>query len=639
MTRPLVGVDDVTAPDWLVISQQAATSGLRTTLRSQPAAIGLVTSLAWRASRRLTLAVLLLQLAAGCAAALGLLATADVLTELLAGGPTPERLTASLPAVAQLVVLLATRALLEALSGAAQAALRPRVEQAAQRELHLTVAEVALIAFEDSEYVDLLRQGKERGVRSIETSVRVIADLAKALIHLVAAVVTAGLLHPLLAPLVLLSVVPEVWASARAVRLQYGSFLRMVTRRRRQTIASDLLTSRSTAAEMRACTAGPALLTEYLRISSQLTAEAQRVELAKSGVQLAGRAVAGLGTGIGFAVLGLLLYVGALPLALAGTAVMAMRLAGTALSTTMAGVSLIYENSMYIDLYTTLLKQTRHYTLPTTRAAAPRDPRRITLEAVSFSYPGQSEPALHDLDLVIRKGQTVALVGENGSGKSTLAKLLTGLYAPTAGRVCWNGVDLATVDPRTVHDRVAIVAQDPARWPMTAYDNVRIGRLDRESPDGLQRALAGSGADAVIEDLPAGGDTVLSRQFRTGRDLSGGQWQRIALARGLYRDAPILVADEPTAAMDARAEQAAFASLQRLGSGDRTTILITHRLVNVRHADLIVVLDHGRIVEQGSHHQLLARGGVYSTLYELQASAYLSTGPRDEPAQRLRPAN
>ncbi|MFK4085806.1 ABC transporter ATP-binding protein [Kribbella sp. NPDC020789] len=636
MTRPLVGVDEVTAPDWLQIGQQAAGSGLRTALRSLPGAVQLVGSLAWQASRRLTVAVLVLQLAAGCVAAFGLLATADVLTALLAGGPTPGRLTAALPAILQLVLLLSGRAVLDALGSAAQAALRPRIEQAAQQELHRAVAEVALIAFEDSEYVDLLRQGQERGIRSIEISVRGVADLTKSLIQLVAAVATAALLHPLLAPLVLFAVVPEVLASARAVQLQYNSYLSMVSLRRRQSIASALLTGRPTAAEMRACTAGPALLTEYLRISTKLTAEAQRVEMAKSGVNLVGRAVAGLGTAIGFGVLGLMLYAGWLPLALAGTAVMAMRLAGTALSNSMAGVTQIYENSLYIELYSTLLLQTRRHTTAKTGATAPRDPRRITLEAVSFTYPGQPEPALKDLHLTIRKGQTVALVGENGSGKTTLAKLLTGLYAPTTGRVCWNGVDLATVDAHTVHDRIAIVAQEPARWPMSAYDNIRIGRLD--SPNGLDESLTASGADAVIAELPAGGDTVLSREFKSGRDLSGGQWQRIGLARGLYRDAPILVADEPTAAMDARAERAAFESLQRIGSG-RTTILITHRLVNVRHADVIVVLEQGRIVEQGSHHELLARGGVYAGLYELQASAYLSPDQPAGPARLLRPAN
>ncbi len=633
MTRPLVGVDEMTAPDWLQIGQQAAGSGLRTALRSLPGAVGLVSSLAWRTSRRLTLAMGLLQLAAGCVAAFGLLATADVLTALLAGGPTPDRLVAALPAVAQLVALLSGRAVLDAVGGAAQAALRPRIEQAAQQELHKAVADVALIAFEDSEYVDLLRQGQERGVRSIEISVRGVSDLTKSLIQLVAAVATAGLLHPLLAPLVLLAVVPEVLASARAVQLQYNSYLRMVSLRRRQSIASGLLTGRPTAAEMRACTAGPALLTEYLRISTKLTAEAQRVEMAKSGVNLVGRTIAGFGTAIGFGVLGLMLYADWLPLALAGTAVMAMRLAGTALSNSMAGVTQIYENSLYIELYTTLLHQTRHHTTPVTGNAAPRDPRRITLEAVSFTYPGQSEPALHNLNLTIRKGQTVALVGENGSGKTTLAKLLTGLYAPTEGRVCWNGVDLSTVDAHTVYDRIAIVAQEPARWPMSAYDNVRMGRLERAT--GLEEALAGSGADEVVAELPAGGDTVLSRDFKSGRDLSGGQWQRIGLARGLYRDAPILVADEPTAALDARAEQAAFASLRRLSAGDRTSILITHRLVNVRHADVIVVLEQGRIVEQGSHAELLARGGVYAGLYDLQASVYLTEGAELE--RRLRP--
>jgi ATP-binding cassette subfamily B protein len=159
---------------------------------------------------------------------------------------------------------------------------------------------------------------------------------------------------------------------------------------------------------------------------------------------------------------------------------------------------------------------------------------------------------------------------------------------------------------------------------MTAHDNVRIGRLERSDPDGLALAAAinASGADTVIDGLPAGGETVLSRQFSNGRDLSGGQWQRIGVARGLYRDAPILVADEPTAALDARAEQAVFESLRRLSDGGRTTLLITHRLANVRHAELIVVMENGRIVDQGNHMELIGRDGPYAELYNLQAAAY-----------------
>ncbi|HEX2301894.1 MAG TPA: ABC transporter ATP-binding protein [Pseudonocardiaceae bacterium] len=249
------------------------------------------------------------------------------------------------------------------------------------------------------------------------------------------------------------------------------------------------------------------------------------------------------------------------------------------------------------------------------------------------------------MNLTIHRGQVVALVGENGSGKSTLAKIITGLYLPDEGRVCWDGIDIAQVDQRDLHSQIAVVLQNPAEWPMTAENNVRIGRLERADPDGsvLAGVAAESGADAVVAELPDGWHSVLSRKFQNGCDLSGGQWQRISVARGLYRDAPLLVADEPTAAMDARAEHAAFRSLQALrrassaestdgddaagGGPPRTTLLITHRLANIRHADQIIVLDHGRVTEQGTHDELMARGGGYGELFTLQAQAYLGAEP------------
>ncbi|MGB8229200.1 MAG: ABC transporter ATP-binding protein [Pseudonocardiaceae bacterium] len=317
------------------------------------------------------------------------------------------------------------------------------------------------------------------------------------------------------------------------------------------------------------------------------------------------------------------------------------------MSTTVFAANRLFEHSFYLDLLTSCLAQARGYHRPAAVERLPRDPQRIELREVSFSYPGKDEPALHRINLTISRGQVIALVGENGSGKSTLAKVITGLYLPDQGQVSWDGVDIAKVDQGELHSQVAVVLQNPVEWPMTAENNVRIGRLERPDPEGsvLAAAAADSGADAVVADLPDGWRSVLSREFQNGCDLSGGQWQRISVARGLYRDAPLLVADEPTAAMDARAEHAVFQSLQMLrragdmsGNGSattRTTVLVTHRLANIRHADQIIVLDRGHITEQGTHQELMARGGGYAELFTLQARAYLDG--TDEPDRLSQP--
>ncbi|KAA8886306.1 ATP-binding cassette domain-containing protein [Nocardia colli] len=621
----------MTTPAWMTVDQQVAAAGLGRTLLALPAGARVVIGLAWQASARLTIGTVLLAVAGGCATAFGLLATADVLGGLLTQGPTPQRVVAALPSVGLVAAALAVRALIESATATAEALLKPRAERIARDQAHTAIARVELVAFEDSHYADLVRQGLQRGMGSIDRCLQAIVSISGALIHVIAAVITTAVLHPLLAPLVLLAVLPELWASARAAKLSYQSYIRMVTRNLRTAIASELLSGRDTAAELRSCTAGPALLAEYRRISEQLTDETSRVELARARVRLAGRTVAGVGTGLAYGVLGLLLYLDALPLALAGTAVVAMRMATTALSQTMIGINSLYENILYLEFYANLLEQTERRTRPSATGRAPADPREITLDSVSFTYPGQDEPAVREVSLTIGRGEIVALVGENGSGKSTLAKLITGLYLPTSGRVQWDGVDLATVDEQSIYRRIAMVMQDPARWPMTARDNIRIGRIERTDPDGraIACAAAESGADAVIGELPDGERTVLSRRFANGQDLSGGQWQRISVARGLYRDAPILVADEPTAAMDARAEHQVFQSLQRLSRGTgraaehRTTILITHRLANIRHADKIIVLDRGRVVEAGTHTELMLAEGTYAQLFGLQAAAYL----------------
>jgi ATP-binding cassette, subfamily B, bacterial len=644
--RPLIGVEDITTPSWAEGYAATADAGLRAVAAEAPGTVALTVRWAWRSSPALTLLAGGVQLAAGAATAFGLLATADVFTQLLAEGPTPARLVAALPAIAAVVAASAARGLLDASVAAVQGALAPRVEQQAQDDLHAAVLEVDLAAFDDADFAELVERANMHGPNRLGTCVGDTGDLIAALVSVSAAVFTAGVLHPVLAPVVLLATLPKGWATVRSARLMFDSIVRMNSARRRLSVTSQLITNRGPAGEVRAFTTQPVLLGEHRRIGDTITADAVRLERDRSVVHLIGRTAAGAGTGLAYLVLGLLIYEGSMALALAGTAALAMRTSGQAATNTIYEINRLYEASFYLRLYRSCLDGAARRRRPPATTHLTGDPAEITLSGVTFRYPGQDEAALADVTVTLRRGEVIALVGENGSGKSTLAKLITGLYLAETGTVTWDGVDVATVDAHELHDRVAVVMQDPLRWPMTAENNVRIGRLGRADPDGalLAEAATRSGTDTVVADLPDGWSTVLSREFQGGRDLSGGQWQRLSVARGLYRDAPVVIADEPTAALDARAEHAVFRTLRGLaGTGheraceriidpapaERITVLVTHRLANVRHADQILVLERGRLIEHGRHDQLMARGGTYHELFTLQARAY--TGGTDEP--------
>jgi len=241
---------------------------------------------------------------------------------------------------------------------------------------------------------------------------------------------------------------------------------------------------------------------------------------------------------------------------------------------------------------------------------------------VTFGYPGSERVALRDVSVRIEPGEVVALVGANGSGKTTLAKLLAGLYLPSEGRVCWAGKDSREVDRREVLAHTAIVFQDFMQYALSAGDNIGLGRHERASDTaGIVRAAEQAGADRDLSALPDGYQTLLGPAFIDGTDLSTGQWQRVALARTFFRDAPLVILDEPTAALDAKAEHELFARIGELFA-DRSVLLISHRFSTVRAADRIYVLNEGSVVESGTHVELLAAGGTYAELFMLQASPY-----------------
>jgi ATP-binding cassette subfamily B protein len=259
------------------------------------------------------------------------------------------------------------------------------------------------------------------------------------------------------------------------------------------------------------------------------------------------------------------------------------------------------------------------------RSAAGLPRSSIRFERVAFTYPGRTEPVFDGFDLEIEAGRSLAIVGENGAGKTTFVKLLARMYDPAAGRIVVDGIDLHDIDPVSWRTRLAPVFQDFLQLEVSAYDNVAFGALEhRGDAEGVIRAGELAGALPLIERLPEGWDTVLSREFTGGTQLSGGEWQRLALARALFavrNGAAVLILDEPTAAMDVRGEAEVYDRFLELTRGV-TTIVISHRFSTVRRADRIVVIEHGRVIEDGSHAELLAAGGHYARMYLLQAARF-----------------
>lgn len=246
----------------------------------------------------------------------------------------------------------------------------------------------------------------------------------------------------------------------------------------------------------------------------------------------------------------------------------------------------------------------------------------LVLENVTFQYPGSDRPALENISFRLEAGQTTALVGSNGSGKTTIVKLLTRLYDPTEGRITLDGVDLRDYDPDDLRRAFGVVLQDYMRYHLTVRENIGFGQIGEMANDNRIVAAAEKGqAKALIDGMEDGLDTVLGREFPEGIELSGGEWQRVAISRGFMREADILILDEPTAALDARTEQALYAKFAEMVRG-RTAVFISHRLSTVRVADQIVVIEGGRLVENGSHDVLMAADGRYAHLFNLQAERY-----------------
>ncbi|MFF9396450.1 ABC transporter ATP-binding protein [Streptomyces griseoluteus] len=605
---------------------------LRSMVRRLPGMLASSLELARQADPKAARTVLAAEVGRGVAQAVSLLAVNSALGSLLTGPDIEHRLRAAVPALAVMAATMLISALLRAASTYATGRLEPKVERVAT-ELYLErAANVELAAIEDHAFHKLLDTA-QYGARSARHMISYSARVINALISLVAAAGVLTVLHPALLPLLVTMTLPSAWSALTNARRRYESFHTWVQHARAGHLIGSLLTEPGAAPEIRVHGVGPFLLRHYRAMSETAETEQARLSRLAARTGLAAAAWTGLATLATYATLGALLLAGAMALSVAGTAVIAIRTGSASLDTLVLEINQLHEEALFVGDLKRLYVEAAERAIPVGGEELPEEPKEIRFQDVTFSYPGESaRPALDGVSLSLPMGRIIALVGENGSGKTTLVKLLAGLYAPDRGRVLWDGVDAARADRRLLAERVAMVAQDFKRWPFTARVNVAVGRSSVPmTEERLAAAVAEAGAEEVVAGLPRGLDTLLARNFTGGHELSGGQWQRLGIARAAYRRGDILIVDEPTAALDARAELAVFEKIRALAGSGQTVVLITHRLASVRHADLVHVLERGRLVESGSPEELLARGGVYAELYALQAGQFTAPVPAPGP--------
>jgi ATP-binding cassette subfamily B protein len=427
---------------------------------------------------------------------------------------------------------------------------------------------------------------------------------------------------PVAVVLLLIAGLPVFFAEAKFSGDAFRLFRWRSPETRRQLYLESALSSDTSAKEVKLFGLGPLFLERYRAIFSSLYAEDRALTLRRDGWGFALGLVATLTLYGAYGWIAARAIAGAITLGAMTMYLALFRQGQTALSAALSSVGGLYEDNLYLsNLYEYLDQPVPERSGIETSGPDPSD--GIRFDRVSFAYPDSATPALADISLHIRPGESLALVGENGSGKTTLIKLLTRLYPPSSGQITYEGLDLAQWSEVALHERIGVIFQDFARYQLKVGENVGAGDVAAfdDRARWLDAATKGL-ADPFIRDLPSGYDTQLGKWFRDGRELSGGQWQKIALARAFMRTrAKVLVLDEPTAAMDAGAEAEIFAHFRSL-TRDRIAILISHRFSTVRMADRIAVLDGGRIVEFGSHDELMALGGRYAHLFSLQAQGY-----------------
>jgi ATP-binding cassette subfamily B protein len=596
--------------------------------------IARLTAQVWRTSRFLTITTVVLRLLRAVqpvvALYVGKLIIDEVVLQISAPPPGAElsdwlasgRLTALGQYLALEFALVVGNDLLTRATSMVDGILGELHSNTVSMELMRHAALLDLKHFESSDYQDRLERARRVAGQGAQLLPQLLGQAQDIITVLTLA---AGLViyAPWLIVLLLLSLIPAVLGEARFNTVRYWMTYWRSPERRELNYLRNVGASPETAKEVKLFGLGEYLVGRFRRLSQTIFRENTRLAIQRA---VWGGLLAAIGT---VAYYGAYAYIAWQTVARVFTVGDLTFLSGAFLrlyglfQKILIGFTQLASQSMSLDDLFSFFAIAPTIVSPPFPKPFPSPIREgITFENVGFRYPESENWAVRHLDFTIRAGESVALVGENGAGKTTIVKLLTRLYDPDEGRILVDGIDLREFSLNDVRSHIGVIFQDFIRYSFTAADNIGVGRIEaREDRPRIVDSAERSLAAPVIERLPLQYEQPLGRQFAKGRDLSGGEWQKIAIARAYMRDADFIILDEPTASLDAKAEAAVFERFKQLARG-KTALLISHRFSTVRMADRIVVLTEGRIIETGSHAELVARGGLYAELFELQAAGY-----------------
>ena len=591
-----------------------------------PRVIGLI----WSTNRWMTITMALISSVSGFLPAVSVWITRGMVDSVILAAFSPSHNLGPVWffVIAQLVVGLG-QSLFSTLSTIVQQLLQERIGNRVQSMILRKADTLDLAFFEDPEFYDKLRNASDESIYKPMQMISQLFDFVKTVVTLFSMLALLLGLAWWLAVIALLTPSPSFISSSRYGWRGYQKMRRQSPERRRMLYLVRLMTTDTYNKEIKLFNLGRFFLHQFDEVAEKLYQQDKKIVVPRylagfSWGSLSNLANSGISTYVAFQAVTRAITIGSLTMY-----TQAAMQVGSNFQGLLADISGIYENNLYVDMLYEFLEYQPRILSPADPCLIERDPvvpgLSIEFRDVSFTYPGkdpETEAALRHVSFTIKAGEAIALVGRNGAGKTTMVKLLTRLYDPDEGQILIGGRDVREYALEELRHVVGVIFQDYVTYYMSARENIGVGKVEEiDNLELVERAAGKSGANTVITNLPSGYETMLGRWWKDGFQLSGGEWQKVALARAFMREAPILILDEPTSSLDAQAEYEIFTKFRLLTEG-KTAVFISHRFSTVRLADRIFVIEQGVMKESGTHAELLALDGRYAELFYLQAEAY-----------------